>query len=89
LLSGEKESNIRGRRGVAAPKIRLGAFIFKSGHFLIRDPSGARLGFHWKNSACVPGGNAALHKDGATVVAHENVRIRLAAGTINAVTGIA
>jgi cyclase len=33
------------------------------------------------------GGSAAFHKDGATIVAHDNVRIRLAAGTINAVTG--
>src|ERR1700746_3975844 len=33
------------------------------------------------------GGNAAFHNDGATIVAHDNVRIRLAAGTINAVTG--
>jgi cyclase len=33
------------------------------------------------------GGNAAFHKDGATIVAHDNVRIRLAAGTTNAVTG--
>src|SRR6266852_3405768 len=33
------------------------------------------------------GGNAAFHKDGATVVAHDNVRIRLAAGTKNALTG--
>jgi glyoxylase-like metal-dependent hydrolase (beta-lactamase superfamily II) len=33
------------------------------------------------------GGNAAFHKDDATIVAHDNVRIRLAAGTINAVTG--
>ncbi len=33
------------------------------------------------------GGNAAFHKDGATVVAHDNVRIRLAAGTTNATTG--
>src|SRR5215813_10350523 len=33
------------------------------------------------------GGNAAFHKDGATIVAHDNVRIRLAAGTINATTG--
>src|SRR5205807_932988 len=33
------------------------------------------------------GGNAAFHKDGATIVAHDNVRIRLAAGTINALTG--
>jgi cyclase len=29
------------------------------------------------------GGNAAFHKDGATIVAHDNVRIRLAAGTTN------
>jgi glyoxylase-like metal-dependent hydrolase (beta-lactamase superfamily II) len=33
------------------------------------------------------GGNEAFHKDGATIVAHDNVRIRLAAGTINAATG--
>jgi glyoxylase-like metal-dependent hydrolase (beta-lactamase superfamily II) len=33
------------------------------------------------------GGNAAFHRDGATVVAHDNVRLRLAAGTINAATG--
>jgi cyclase len=33
------------------------------------------------------GGNAAFHQDGATIVAHDNVRIRLAAGTTNAVTG--
>jgi glyoxylase-like metal-dependent hydrolase (beta-lactamase superfamily II) len=33
------------------------------------------------------GGSADFHKDGATIVAHDNVRIRLAAGTINAVTG--
>src|SRR5713101_4260189 len=33
------------------------------------------------------GGNAAFHKDGATIVAHDNVRIRLAAGTTNAKTG--
>jgi cyclase len=33
------------------------------------------------------GGNAAFHKDGATIVSHDNVRIRLAAGTTNAVTG--
>jgi glyoxylase-like metal-dependent hydrolase (beta-lactamase superfamily II) len=33
------------------------------------------------------GGNASFHKDGATIVAHDNVRIRLAAGTTNAVTG--
>jgi glyoxylase-like metal-dependent hydrolase (beta-lactamase superfamily II) len=33
------------------------------------------------------GGNAAFHKDGAIIVAHDNVRLRLAAGTTNAVTG--
>src|ERR1700757_786517 len=33
------------------------------------------------------GGNAAFHKDGATVVAHDNVRLRLAAGTTSATTG--
>jgi glyoxylase-like metal-dependent hydrolase (beta-lactamase superfamily II) len=33
------------------------------------------------------GGNAPFHNDGATIVAHDNVRIRLAAGTINAVSG--
>jgi cyclase len=33
------------------------------------------------------GGNGAFHKDGATIVAHDNVRIRLAAGTTNAATG--
>src|SRR5262250_3433332 len=33
------------------------------------------------------GGNAAFHKDGATIVAHDNIRLRLAAGTINANTG--
>jgi len=33
------------------------------------------------------GGNAAFHKDGATIVAHDNVRLRLAAGTTNALTG--
>ncbi len=33
------------------------------------------------------GGNAAFHKDGATIVAHDNVRIRLAAGTTSALTG--
>ncbi len=33
------------------------------------------------------GGNAAFHRDGATIVAHDNIRIRLAAGTINANTG--
>jgi cyclase len=33
------------------------------------------------------GGNAAFHRDGATIVAHDNVRIRLAAGTTNALTG--
>jgi cyclase len=33
------------------------------------------------------GGNAAFHKDGAAIVAHDNIRIRMAAGTINAVSG--
>src|SRR5262245_44896403 len=33
------------------------------------------------------GGNAAFHKDGATIVAHDNLRLRLAAGTTNAATG--
>jgi glyoxylase-like metal-dependent hydrolase (beta-lactamase superfamily II) len=33
------------------------------------------------------GGNAAFHRDGATIVAHDNIRVRLAAGTINANTG--
>src|SRR3954471_4556750 len=33
------------------------------------------------------GGNAAFHKDGATVVAHDNIRVRLAAGAINGLTG--
>jgi glyoxylase-like metal-dependent hydrolase (beta-lactamase superfamily II) len=33
------------------------------------------------------GGNAAFHKDGATIVAHDNIRVRLAAGTINGLTG--
>ena len=33
------------------------------------------------------GGNALFHKDGATVVAHINVRKRLAAGTTNGLTG--
>src|SRR5258708_18467315 len=33
------------------------------------------------------GGNAAFHKDGATIVAHDNIRVRLAAGTTNATTG--
>src|SRR5438128_2252304 len=27
------------------------------------------------------GGNAAFHKDGATIVAHDNIRVRLTAGT--------
>src|ERR1700755_2705300 len=30
------------------------------------------------------GGNAAFHRDGATIVAHDNIRLRLAAGTTNA-----
>jgi cyclase len=33
------------------------------------------------------GGNAAFHKDGATIVGHDNTRVRLAAGTINGLTG--
>ena len=33
------------------------------------------------------GGNAAFHRDGATIVAHDNIRVRLAAGTTNANTG--
>jgi cyclase len=33
------------------------------------------------------GGNAAFHRDGATIVAHDNLRLRLAAGVINPVTG--
>src|SRR5712672_4215596 len=33
------------------------------------------------------GGNAAFHRDGATIVAHDNIRLRLAAGTTNATTG--
>src|ERR1700733_15030078 len=33
------------------------------------------------------GGNAAFHKDGATIVAQDNIRLRMAAGVINATTG--
>ena len=33
------------------------------------------------------GGTAGFHKDGATIVAHDNIRLRLAAGTANANTG--
>jgi cyclase len=33
------------------------------------------------------GGNAAFHKDGATVVAQDNIRTRLTAGTTNGLTG--
>jgi cyclase len=33
------------------------------------------------------GGNALFHKDGATVVAQDNIRVRLAAGTTNGLTG--
>src|SRR2546423_2084266 len=33
------------------------------------------------------GGNANFAKDGATVVAHDNIRVRLAAGTISGLTG--
>src|SRR6202163_1579963 len=34
------------------------------------------------------GGNAAFHRDGATIVAQDNIRVRLAAGTTNRITGI-
>jgi cyclase len=34
------------------------------------------------------GGNALFHKDGAVIVAHLNVRTRLAAGTTNGLTGV-
>jgi cyclase len=33
------------------------------------------------------GGNAAFHKEGATIVAQDNIRVRLAAGTTNGLTG--
>jgi len=33
------------------------------------------------------GGNAAFHKEGATIVAHDNIRLRMAAGVINPTTG--
>jgi cyclase len=33
------------------------------------------------------GGNAAFHRDGATIVSHDNIRLRLAAGYINATSG--
>src|SRR5499426_3999160 len=33
------------------------------------------------------GGNAAFHKDGAIIVAQDNIRTRLAAGTTNGLTG--
>jgi cyclase len=33
------------------------------------------------------GGNAAFRKEGATIVGHDNIRVRLAAGTINGLTG--
>ena len=33
------------------------------------------------------GANAAFYKHGVTIVAHENVKVRLAAGTINGITG--
>jgi glyoxylase-like metal-dependent hydrolase (beta-lactamase superfamily II) len=33
------------------------------------------------------GGNALFHKDGATIVAQDNIRVRLAAGTTNGLTG--
>src|SRR6516162_4546752 len=33
------------------------------------------------------GGNALFRKDGATIVAQDNIRVRLAAGTMNGLTG--
>src|SRR3977135_1181111 len=33
------------------------------------------------------GGNAAFRKEGATIVAHDNIRVRMAAGTTNGLTG--
>jgi cyclase len=33
------------------------------------------------------GGNAAFHKEGATIVAQDNIRVRLVAGTTNGLTG--
>jgi cyclase len=33
------------------------------------------------------GGNAAFHKEGATIVGHDNIRVRLVAGTTNGLTG--
>src|ERR1700733_7110528 len=33
------------------------------------------------------GGNAAFHKDGATIVAQDNIRVRLVAGSTNGLTG--
>ncbi len=33
------------------------------------------------------GGNGPFHKDGATIVAQDNIRVRLAAGTANGITG--
>ncbi len=33
------------------------------------------------------GGNGPFHKDGATIVAQDNIRVRLAAGTTNGITG--
>src|SRR5437870_5998941 len=33
------------------------------------------------------GGNANFARDGATVVAHDNIRVRLAAGTVSGLTG--
>jgi glyoxylase-like metal-dependent hydrolase (beta-lactamase superfamily II) len=33
------------------------------------------------------GGNAPFHQDGATIVAQDNIRVRLAAGTTNGITG--
>jgi glyoxylase-like metal-dependent hydrolase (beta-lactamase superfamily II) len=34
------------------------------------------------------GGNENFAKDGATIVAHDNIRVRLAAGTVNMMTGV-
>ena len=33
------------------------------------------------------GGNAAFHKEGATIVGHDNIRVRMVAGTTNGLTG--
>jgi glyoxylase-like metal-dependent hydrolase (beta-lactamase superfamily II) len=41
----------------------------------------------YRASADHTGANAAFYKHGVTIVAHENVKVRLAAGTINGITG--